>query len=85
VHNRRKTVAVNDIDCAQALKRLIELVDQELGDAEREVIEHHLQTCRSCLSRAEFERALKGKLRGLSHGDVPSKTLERITALMQDF
>jgi anti-sigma factor (TIGR02949 family) len=78
-------VAVNEIDCAQALKRLVELVDRELGDAEREVIERHLQTCRSCLSRAEFERALKSKLRGLSHGDVPSKTLDRITALMEEF
>ena len=78
-------MAVNDIDCAQALKRLIEFIDRELADADRDVIERHLQTCRSCLSRAEFERALKGKLRGLSHGDVPSKTLDRITALMQEF
>jgi len=78
-------VAVNNIDCAQALKRLIEFIDRELADADRDVIERHLQTCRSCLSRAEFERALKGKLRGLSQGDVPSKTLDRITALMQEF
>lgn len=78
-------MAVNDIDCAQALKRLIEFIDRELADADRDVIERHLQTCRSCLSRAEFERALKGKLRGLSHGDVPSKTLDRITALIQEF
>ena len=78
-------MAVNDIDCAQALKRLVEFIDRELADADRDVIERHLQTCRSCLSRAEFERALKGKLRSLSHGDVPSKTLDRITALMQDF
>ena len=78
-------MAVHDIDCAQALKRLIELVDQELDDADREVVEHHLQTCRSCLSRAEFERALKGKLRDLSQGEAPSKTLDRIRALMQEF
>ena len=78
-------MAVNNIDCAQALKRLIEFIDRELADADRDVIERHLQTCRSCLSRAEFERALKGKLRGLSHGDVPPKTLDRITALMQEF
>lgn len=78
-------MAVNNIDCAQALKRLIEFIDRELADADRDVIERHLQTCRSCLSRAEFERALKGTLRGLSQGDVPSKTLDRITALMQEF
>jgi anti-sigma factor (TIGR02949 family) len=78
-------VAVNDIDCTQALKRLVELVDRELGDEDREVIEQHLQTCRSCLSRAEFERTLKAKLQGLSQSDVPSRTLDRITALVQEF
>jgi anti-sigma factor (TIGR02949 family) len=76
---------VNDIDCTQALKRLVELVDRELGDEDREAVERHLQTCRSCLSRAEFERRLKGKVQALSHSDVPPKTLDRITALIQKF
>jgi anti-sigma factor (TIGR02949 family) len=76
---------VNDIDCTQALKRLVELVDCELGDEDREAVERHLQTCRSCLSRAEFERTLKGKLQSLSQSDVPPKTLELITALIQKF
>jgi anti-sigma factor (TIGR02949 family) len=76
---------VNDIDCTQALKRLVELVDRELGDEDREAVERHLKTCRSCLSRAEFERTLKDKLRALSHSDVPAVTLDRITALIQKF
>jgi anti-sigma factor (TIGR02949 family) len=76
---------VNDIDCAQALGRLVELVDRELGDEDREAVERHLQTCRSCLSRAEFERTLKGKLQALSQSDVPAKTLDRVTALIQKF
>ena len=78
-------MAVNDISCAQALKQLVELVDRELGDAEREMVERHLQTCRSCLSRAQFERALKGRLRAASETEVPPKTLERITSLIQEF
>ena len=36
-------MAVNNIDCAQALKRLIEFIDLELADADRDVIERHLQ------------------------------------------
>ena len=78
-------MAVNDIDCAEALKRIFELIDRELSDEDREAVERHLQACRSCLSRAEFERALKGKLQALSRSDVPSKTLDRITALIQEF
>jgi anti-sigma factor (TIGR02949 family) len=76
---------VNEIDCAQALKRMFELIDRELSDEDREAVERHLQACRSCLSRAEFERALKSKVEALSQSDVPSKTLDRITALMQQF
>jgi hypothetical protein len=67
------------------VKRLLELIERELGDEDREAVERHLQTCRSCLSRAEFERTLKGKLQALSHSEVPSKTLDRITVLIQKF
>jgi anti-sigma factor (TIGR02949 family) len=76
---------VNDIDCAQALKQLVELIDRELGDEDREAVERHLQACRSCMSRAEFERALKGKVHALAQRDVPAKTIDRITALIQEF
>jgi anti-sigma factor (TIGR02949 family) len=53
------------IDCEAALRRLAELLDGELDEAPRSAVEHHIDTCRSCYSRAEFERKLKSRLREL--------------------
>jgi len=78
-------VDVNEIDCKQALKRMLDFIDRELVDEDREAVERHLQTCRSCCSRMEFERELKRRLQALSSADVPSKTLDRIKALIQGF
>src|SRR5439155_24359279 len=44
------------IDCEEALRRLFEYLDAELhGELEREMAQH-LERCRSCFSRVEFEK-----------------------------
>ena len=44
------------IDCEEALRRLFEYLDAELhGEPQREM-EQHLERCRSCFSRVEFEK-----------------------------
>jgi anti-sigma factor (TIGR02949 family) len=78
-------VAANNINCEEALKQILAFIDHELADGEREGVERHLQACRSCFSRAEFERQLKDKLRGLASDDTPDKARDRIKALIQTF
>lgn len=78
-------MALNDIDCEQALARILEFIDRELADDDREAVERHLRTCRSCFSRVEFERQLKDRLQALSRDDVPSETRERIKSLIHGF
>lgn len=70
------------IDCEEALGRLFEFLDHELDAAEQDAVERHLQTCRSCFSRAGFERRLKGKLRDLRAPDAAS---ERVESLLRNF
>jgi len=78
-------VAANDINCEEALKQLLAFIDHELADGDRESLEHHLRACRSCFSRAEFERHLKGKLRALASDDTSGTTRDRIKALIHTF
>jgi anti-sigma factor (TIGR02949 family) len=78
-------VAPNDITCEEALKRILAFIDHELAEAEREGLEGHLRACRSCFSRAEFERHLKDKLRALASDDAPGTTRDRIKALIDTF
>ena len=76
---------VNDIDCQEALKRILEFIDHALPDDERDCLERHLRACRSCFSRVEFERQLKDKFRALASDDTPDATRDRIKALIQTF
>jgi anti-sigma factor (TIGR02949 family) len=78
-------VAANEINCEEALRHILAFIDHELADAEREGLERHLQACRSCFSRAEFERQLKDKLRALASDDTSGTTRDRIKALIQTF
>jgi anti-sigma factor (TIGR02949 family) len=71
-----------NMQCEDALRLLAQYLDRELSDGEHAEVERHLTTCRSCFSRAEFERRLKGELAALSATDVPTALQDRIRALL---
>jgi len=74
-----------DLNCEQALHRLFEFLDHELGAQEREAVQYHLSTCRSCFSRADFERRLKQKLGELRQGEPMAGATERVKRLLENF
>jgi anti-sigma factor (TIGR02949 family) len=78
-------VTKHDIDCEQALRRLFDFLDHELDDDERSAMQRHISTCRSCYSRADFERRLKGKLHELRRDEPEVGASERIKRLLQSF
>lgn len=72
------------IGCEEALRRLADYLDRELAPEEAEDVERHLETCRSCYSRAEFERRLKDRLRDeLSVRDLPAEFERRMRGLLE--
>ena len=75
----------DNIGCEQALKCLLEFIDRELSDGERDSVEQHLRTCRSCFSRMEFERRLKQRLSTLAVDEVPKESRDRIRKLIKGF
>ena len=70
------------IDCEQALARIFEFIDHELNAGERDAMQEHLHTCKSCFSRAEFERRLKEKLTRLRE-ETPPGAQARIEKLIK--
>lgn len=74
---------VKQIDCEQALMRIFELIDHELKGEEREAMQHHIETCKSCFSRVEFERRLKEKLKALREADTTAEARQRIEKLLK--
>lgn len=73
------------VRCEEALRLLAAYLDGELADAEDAALERHLETCRSCWSRAEFERQLRSRLGELRRGGVRPAFEQRIRELIRRF
>ena len=74
-----------EIDCEQALRLLAAHLDSELAGPESGAVEEHLERCRSCWSRAEFERRLKARLAELGDGPARPALEARIRGLLEGF
>jgi anti-sigma factor (TIGR02949 family) len=71
--------------CDEALRLLAAFLDDELQGGAHEGVERHLELCRSCFSRAEFERRLKTEVGRLGREEVPPGFQERIRHLLSSF
>jgi len=69
-------------DCEEVLRVIFAYLDGELGGAEHARVEAHLEQCRSCFSRAEFERRLKGRLAETASDPVSVEFEQRIRTLI---
>ena len=76
---------VRPIDCEEALRRLFDYIDAELAGEPQREMEHHLQRCRSCFSRLEFEKRLKAHTADLAHEPVNEDLERRVRALLDSF
>jgi anti-sigma factor (TIGR02949 family) len=76
--------ASDRIGCEEAIRRLAAYLDGELVTADAGEVEVHLERCRSCFSRAEFERRLKERVReDLRMTSVPEEAEGRIRTLLE--
>ena len=73
------------ISCDEALRVLAAFLDDELHAGAREGIERHLEMCRSCFSRTEFERRLKGEISRLGRDEIPPGFEQRVRRLLGSF
>ncbi len=73
------------VDCEEALHRLAEYLDGEIDGAEHARVERHLAACRSCWSRAEFERRLKQEVTRLRRDQVRPGFQRRIRELLNQW
>lgn len=73
------------ISCDDVLAHLVEFLNGEVDEKKKAEIDLHLETCRSCYSRADFERVLKKRLQDANTQDVPDRLKNRINRLLDDF
>jgi anti-sigma factor (TIGR02949 family) len=73
------------ITCEEALRLLAVFLDGELPAGPYTAVEQHLEVCRGCYSRAEFERRLKAEIGRVRREDVSSDFQARVRGILDSF
>lgn len=73
------------INCEEVLKHLVAYLDRETDAHTAAEIDRHLEDCRGCFSRAEFERQLKAHVRAAGSRTAPERLRARIRKLTDKF
>lgn len=72
-------------NCEDALRVLTEHLDGELQAVRQRELERHLEKCRSCFSKAEFERRLKDRIAATGRRAVSPVLSERVRTMIRQF
>lgn len=80
-----KKSGINNISCEDALKRVFEYIDSHLDQVSQEEFENHIEKCRHCYDRVEFEKLLKSRISKLQPHLSSNKLHKRIDTLLSEF
>ncbi len=75
----------HDMDCEEVLSHLVEYLDRELDAETAAALSRHLDDCRGCFSRAEFEMRLKESLQAAATRPASERLRARIRDLIEKF
>ena len=70
--------ALGPVNCTEALTKLFEFLDAEIGEVDGDRIRQHLADCEPCLGEYDFEDHLKKVVRRSCHETAPVELHERI-------
>lgn len=73
------------LHCEEALRLLAAYLDHELSEPERREVGRHLETCRHCYSRAEFEKRLSSQVATLRRSPPDPTLEERVRRILRQF
>jgi mycothiol system anti-sigma-R factor len=72
--------------CQEAVRHLYPFLDRALDRRKSRMIQRHVDRCRACCSKFEFERALKSLIREKAREtQVPPRLRQRIASLIEAF
>jgi anti-sigma factor (TIGR02949 family) len=76
---------IKKIECEEAIRMMLEYLDSELHHHDHDSMEGHLESCRSCYSRMEFEKRLKNMVGDVAPKAVPIGLGDRIKKIIKDY
>lgn len=75
----------DDLSCEEVIEQLFEFLDNELDPGRSAEIDRHIERCRDCFTRAQFERRLREKVRDAGEAKAPDRLHGRIKGLLDRF
>ena len=73
------------IECEEAIRMMLEYLDNELQPHDHDTMDEHLESCRSCYSRMEFEQRLKNMVAEVKIKTAPVSLKERIKKITKNY
>ncbi len=79
------SVTHQPLTCEQVLEHLFAYLDRETDGHTSAEIERHLESCRGCFGRAEFERRLKAQVQATGEEQAPESLRAKLRFLVENF
>lgn len=76
---------VKELECEEAIRMVLEYLDNELEHRDHDALENHIHKCRACFTRVEFEKRLKGMVKDTPDEKAPENLITRIKKLSDNF
>lgn len=73
------------ITCEEVIEQIYEFLDQELDSTLSDRINAHLERCRDCFTRAEFEKRLRARVNDAAEAEAPERLHRRLQRLIDQF
>jgi mycothiol system anti-sigma-R factor len=75
----------SNIRCEEVVHQLLAYLDGEVGGERQAHIGHHLEECRSCCTRLEFELALRARVQEVGSQPTSPRLRRRVARLIDEF
>ena len=75
---RKKAEKIKTIDCKQAVSRFNSFLDSDLNALDKKELVQHIDECKHCFERLEFEKLLKQKISALSKSGSGKSLIRKI-------
>lgn len=73
------------LSCEDVVRQLFAYLDTELDDTTRADIDRHMEQCRECYSRREFEKRLRTKIQESGTEEAPEELYRRLGKILDRY
>lgn len=85
MERRLRGAGASRITCEEVIELIFIYLDRELDRETSLRIDRHLESCRDCFSRAEFERRLRERFDEAVDEKAPNRLKQRVRGLLDEF